>query len=327
MRHHHLRLSAVCLGILSASSAYASCGSGGCAVNTNWDEHSISQPGLSLDLRQSFTRADQLRSGSNKIAADMAFAGEVENLRTITRITTLTANYTLDQNFGITAQLPYVSRDHMHNLGPYTGNVSAGVESFNAKALGDIKLVGRYSTELNEENHSSVGIKFGLKLASGRKDFTLDTGVVPTEVSLQPGNGSTDLIVGAFWNQAALGNALSWFAQATLQSSLKHDAAFRPGNQINVDGGLRYNVGSGLNGLLQINTHWNAVDVGSSAALTAAGDASSGGKGISLTPGLSYAIAPRSNVYALLQLPIYQSVNGEQLTASKSLTVGINHRF
>ncbi len=327
MRHHHLRLAAVCLGVLSASGAYASCGSSSCAVNTNWDEHSISQPGLNLDLRHSYTRADQLRSGSKKIAADTTFAGEVENLRTITRITTLTANYTLDQNFGITVQLPYVSRNHMHNLGPYTGNISAGVESFNASALGDIKLIGRYSTVLDEESHSSVGIKFGLKLANGRRDFTLNTGVVPNEVALQPGNGSTDLIVGAFWNQAVPGNAVSWFAQATLQSSIRHDAAFRPGNQVNVDGGLRYNVGSGLNGLLQVNTHWNAVDVGSSAALTAAGDASSGGKGISLTPGLSYAFTPRSNVYALLQLPVYQSVNGEQLTASKSLTAGINHRF
>ncbi len=327
MRHHHLRLTAVGLGILSASGAYASCGSSSCAVNTNWDEHSVSQPGFSLDLRQSYTRADQLRSGSNKITADTTFAGEVENLRTITRITTLTANYALDQNFGITVQLPYVSRNHMHNLGPYTGNVSAGVESFDAKALGDIKVIGRYSAVLNEEDRSSVGIKFGLKLSNGRKDFTLDTGAIPNEVALQPGNGSTDLIVGAFWNQAVPGNALSWFAQATLQSSIKHDTAFRPGNQINVDGGLRYNVSSGLNGLLQVNTHWNAVDLGSNAALTAAGDASSGGKGIALTPGLSFAFTPRSNLYALLQLPIYQSVNGEQLTASKSLTAGINHRF
>ncbi len=322
----HLRLAA-CLCFLSVSSAYASCGSNGCAVNTNWDEHSISQPGLSLDLRHSYTRADQLRSGRKRITADTTFAGEVENLRTITKVTTLAANYTLDQNFGITVQLPYVSRDHMHNLGPYTGNVSAGVESFNASALGDIKLIGRYSAVLDEESHSSVGIKFGLKLANGRRDVTLNTGVIPNEVALQPGNGSTDLIVGAFWNQAAPGDALSWFAQATLQSSLKHDATFRPGNQVNVDGGLRYNAGRGLNGLLQINTHWNAVDVGSSAALTPAGDASSGGKGISLTPGLSYAFTPRSNVYALLQFPIYQSVNGEQLTASKSLTVGINHRY
>lgn len=328
MRHHHLRLSAVCFGILSASGAYASCGSGACAVNTNWDEHSISQPGLRLDLRQSFARADQLRSGSSKIAADTTFTGEVENLRTITKITTLTADYTLDQNFGITAQLPYVSRDHMHNLGPYVGNVSAGVESFNAKALGDIKLVGRYRVTQNEENHSSVGFKFGLKLATGRKDFTLNTGVVPNEVMLQPGNGSTDLILGTFWNQATPGEAWSWFAQGTLQSSIRNDVSYRPGNQINLDGGTRYAFSRGLSGLLQLNAQWNATDSGVNAALSpVTGGASSGGKIVSLTPGLSYAIVSGSNVYALLQLPLYQSVNGEQLTASKSLIVGINHRF
>lgn len=323
----HLNVLFIALGILYLSGAYASCGSSACAVNTNWDEHSAGQPGLSLDLRQSFTRADQLRSGTNKISADTTFAGEVENLRTITKITTLTADYTIDQNFGITAHLSYVSRDHNHNLGPYVGAVSAGQEGFNAKSLGDIKLVGRYRMPPNEADHSSVGIKFGLKLATGRKDFTLDTGVIPNEVTLQPGNGSTDLILGAFWNQATPGNALGWFAQAILQNSIKHDTTFRPGNQISVDGGLRYNVGSGLNGLLQVNAQWSAVDVGTNAALTAAGDSSSGGKIISLTPGLSYSLMTRTNVYALLQLPIYQSVNGEQLTASKSFTVGINHRY
>lgn len=314
-------------GILLVSNAYASCGSSACVVNTNWDEHSAGQPGLSLDLRQSFTRADQLRSGTNKIAADTTFAGEVENLRTITRITTLTADYTLNEHLGITSNLPYVSRDHNHNLGPYAGTISAGQESFNAKSLGDIKLVGRYRATLNEAEHSSIGIKFGLKLATGRKDFTLNTGVVPNEATLQPGNGSTDLIVGAFWNQATPGNSASWFSQVTLQSSIKHDSAFRPGNQINLDGGLRYNAGSGLNGLLQVNAQWSAVDVGSNAALTAVGDSSSGGKTISITPGLSYTLMIKTNVYALLQLPVYQSVNGEQLTASKSFTVGINHRY
>ena len=316
----------IALSILSVSQAYASCGSSACSINTNWDEHSANQPGLSLDLRQSFTRSDQLRSGSSKIAADTADA-EVENLRTITKITTLMADYTFNQNIGLTVQLPYVSRDHAHNLGPYAP-ASLGVETFNAKALGDIKLTGRYRMTLNEEDHSSVGIKVGIKMATGRKDATWDgTTTVPGEVSLQPGNGSTDLILGAFWNQAAPGNALSWFAQAILQNSIKHDDVFRPGNQINVDGGARYNVGRSLNALLQLNGHWNAADGGSSAPLTAAGDPNSGGKAISVTPGLSYSLAAGTNVYGLLQLPIYQSVNGQQLTASNSVTIGINHRY
>jgi hypothetical protein len=42
---------------------------------------------------------------------------------------------------------------------------------------------------------------------------------------------------------------------------------------------------------------------------------------------VSLAIIPGTNLYALVQLPLSQNVNGEQLTASKSFTVGINHRY
>lgn len=41
-------------------------------------------------------------------------------------------------------QLPYVLRDHVHNISPYTGSTPADYESFQANAMGDIKLVGRY---------------------------------------------------------------------------------------------------------------------------------------------------------------------------------------
>ena len=320
MRHHLIYL-ALC-GLLNTPAAFANCGSSACAVNTNWDEHSASLPGLNLDLRQSYIKADQLRSGSSKIAADTTFAGEVENLRTITRITTLTADYTVNQNVGLTLQLPYVSRNHIHNLGPYDANGnSAGVESFNANSLGDVKLIGRFRSTPSEDTHASMGAKLGFKFATGRKDFTLNTGVVPGEVALQPGNGSTDLIAGIFWNQATPGNAQSWFIQATLQTPVKYDAAYRPGDQLNLDIGTRYNFGSGLNGLLQINSHWNGAD-------TLADGSSLGGLQITaLTPGLSYAVTMSTNIYGLLQLPIAQVVTGEQLTASNSITVGVNHRF
>ena len=328
MSHRYLHFSAICLGILSATGAYASCGGTACSINTNWDEHSTSKPGFSIDLRHHYSRADQLRSGSSKIAADTTFAGEVENLRTITKVTTLSVDYTADEHWGIVTNIPYVTRDHNHNIGPYTGTVAAGYESFYAQSLGDIKIVGRYRWTLNEEEHSSAGIKLGLKLNTGRRDFTLNTGVKPNEVTLQPGNGSTDLILGAFWNQSAPGEAWSWFAQGTLQSSIRNDAAYRPGNQINLDGGTRYAFGSSLSGLLQLNAQWNATDSGVNAALSpVTGGPSSGGKSVSLTPGLSYAMTRGTNLYGLLQLPLYQYVNGEQLTASKSVTVGINHRF
>ena len=160
------------LGMFCAGSAQASCGSGACSINTNWDEHGLSQPGWTSDLRYSYSRADALRSGSNKIAADTTFAGEVENLRTTNKIITASLDYTHDDHWGVMLTLPYVTRDHDHNLGPYTGATPAGYESFHANALGDIKVVGRYRWALDEASRSGMGVKFGLKLNTGKKDFS-----------------------------------------------------------------------------------------------------------------------------------------------------------
>ena len=324
-------LSLTLLGILCASNAQASCGSGACSINTNWDEHGLSNPGWSADLRYSYSRAGTLRSGSNKITvnptdmATYAAGDEVENLRSINQLVTATLDYTYDDHWGVMLHLPYVMRDHNHSL---ADPATPGYESFTAKALGDIKVVGRYRWALDETSHSGMGVKFGLKLNTGKKDFVIaQSGEVPTEATLQPGNGSTDLILGAFWQQATPGNNWSWFAQGTVQSSINSSATFRPGNQINLDGGTRYAFSRNLSGLLQLNSQWNSTDSGISAALTPTGAASSGGNSLSFTPGLSYAFTPSTQLYGLLQLPIYQYVNGEQLTASSSISVGINHRY
>ena len=319
------KIAAICV-LTFATHAHASCGSTACSMNTNWDDHSASQPGLSLDLRYITSTADVLRSRNNKIAADTKFNGEVENLSTVNTLITAIADYTLDEHWGATLSVPYLSRTHSHNLGPYNINgVSAGVETFSAKSIGDIKIVGRYRFALNDSN--GVGFKLGVKLNTGRKNFTLNTGVLPNEVTLQPGNGSTDLIVGGFWQNATPGTALSWFAQGLLQQSIASDPSFTPGYQINVDAGGRYAVNKALSALLQVNVQLNGQDSGSSAALTPSSSNSTGGQLISVTPGISVAITPGTNIYSLIQLPVYQFVNGEQLTASMGFTAGINHRF
>lgn len=330
MRSHHRLIYAALFGLLVTPLSHASCGSSVCAINTNWDEHSASQPGLSLDLRYSSARLDQLRAGSNKITADPTdpanAGGEVENLYTDNRLLTATLDYTLDDRLGFSVQLPYVMRTHKHSIGdPNPALVT--IETFDAKALGDIKVVGRYRFALGDS--SGVGIKAGLKLATGKKDIANDQGAIPGEVSLQPGNGSTDLILGAFWQQGAHGEAMSYFAQAMLQTSVNHLAEFKPGNQLNLDAGLRYALGKSASVLLQLNYQNNAQDSGSAAPADASGvpGTSTGGKFLYLTPGVSLAVVPGTNLYGLLQLPLSQNVNGEQLTASKSFTVGVNHRF
>ena len=333
----HVNLQRFCAASITSlivtisSSAHGSCGSTSCTINTDWNEHGASQPGWSTDFRYSYSRADILRSGTGKIVADPtdpAYSGiEAENLRTINQSVVASLDYTHDKHWGVMLQIPYVMRDHTHSIGnPDPAQVTT--ERFTANSLGDIKVVGRYRWEAGLNNRSSIGIKFGMKLNTGHKSFLMDTGALPEEATLQPGNGSTDLIVGAFWNQSTPASAWSWFAQGAFQYAMASTEQFHPGNQLNLDIGTRYAINPVLSGLLQLNTQWNEHDSGSAASISPiTNEASSGMKSISLTPGLSYTYSSETQLYTLIQIAVYQYVNGEQLTAPTTLSFGATHRF
>lgn len=326
-----VRLTLLLAALLGGGNAHASCGSALCSFNSNWNELGQTMSGWMFDLRYSYSMADTLRSGSSKIVAnptDPALAGvEVENRRTINQLVTATLDYNHDEHWGVSMQLPYVMRNHSHSIGD-PNPALVGYESFDAKAIGDIRLIGRYHWLPATFSDTTLGVKFGVKLPTGRRDFVIQqTGALPGEVTLQPGNGSTDLIVGAYWNRVEPGSAWNWFAQGSYEHSVHHLATFKPGDKVNVDLGTRYDIGHGFGALLQLNGLWLAEDKGPSAALTVGGVPSSGGSYYSLTPGLTYAATPASQLYAVVQLPFYQHVNGEQLTAGYALSGGMRLRF
>jgi len=53
----------------------------------------------------------------------------------------------------------------------------------------------------------------------------------------------------------------------------------------------------------------------------------SGGRSLFISPGVSIAVTQDVRVYGFLQAPLYQYVNGVQLTADKAAVVGISARF
>lgn len=317
-------------------SALASCGSTSCSINTDWSEHGMQHSGWSADIRYNYSRADKLKSGSDTITVsptDPAYAGiEVENQRTINQSITATLDYSSGQDWGMVLQLPYIMRDHTHQIGdPNPANVTN--ESFTANDFGDIKVMGRYRWQLDEAGFTSSGIKLGMKLPTGRHDFQKKDASgasigVPDEVTLQPGNGSTDLIAGAFWNRNTPGSDFSWYVQGMVQSAVDSLKDYRPGNQYNLDLGMRYAFSHSLNGLLQLNAQWNNRDSGNKASLSPiTGEASSGGKLYALSPGLSYAATDTLQIYAIAQIPLYQYVNGEQLTTAATYTFGLTQHY
>ena len=321
--------------VMLASNANASCGSAFCSVNTGWDTQGLSSyEGLRVDLRYSYAKADRLRAGSSRITPDAPSGSnaEIEDGRTVNQMLNVDADYTINARWNVALGVPLVMRDHTH-----TFDSSAGpfVQQAKFTELGDIRVVGRYKFDLGSMNTGS-GIRFGLKLPTGAINKTMtppDPANSPTipyvlERSSQPGSGSSDAILGAYYFRNLPGANWGWFASAQVQAAISTRDGYRPGRELGLDLGMHYAITPALNALLQLNAQHRERDTGANS------NVASGGYSWNLSPGLSYAIAPQTQLYGIAQVALKQYANTDpadpasgQLTAPWSLAVGVGHRF
>lgn len=239
-------------------------------------------------------------------------------MRTINRNMVATLDWNINQDWGLTLKVPYISRTHSHifNADNGSGGSDPELERWSFSGLGDIQAIGRYN--VYRDDHSSAGVRFGLKLPTG--SIHKSNSEEKAERTLQPGSGSVDRLLGAYYNHRFV--HLNWFVQSMWQQSVHDRDQFELGDKLGVDTGLSYMLTPDLNVLLQLNALHKSRDSGANAE-----PKDSGGSSVNLSPGLSYRVAPNTQVYGFVQKPIYQYVNGAQLTADWSLAVGINTLF
>jgi len=297
-------------------SASATCGAAVCALNTAWEAQGVTtEPGLRLDLRFEYIDQDQPRAGRRKVAV-----GEIpqhhDEIRTINRNWIATFDYAPNPDWGVSLQVPLLNRDHAHIHHQGTPHF----ESARFGEIGDARLLARRQLAGGEVTHGVIG---GLKLPTGKTDVELDQGG-EAERSLQPGTGTTDLIVGYYANTLRiLGDAPArLFAQAQIQAALDEARGYRPGTQYNLDLGIVYPAAGTWSGLLQVNAQVRGRERGENAE-----PENSGGSFVWLSPGVSYALGRSTQLYAFVQLPVYQRVNGVQLTADYAAAAGVHWRF
>ena len=305
--------------LLYTSAAHANCGSAFCNLNTNWDIQSVStKPGIRLDLRAEFIKQDELRQGSNRTKP----AGEVEEedeIRTINRNYLATLDWNIDADWGLTVKVPFIDRSHKHifNEDDGLGGVEPELEKWNFSGLGDIQTVGRY--RFYHDAMSNAGLSIGVKLPTGDIHVKNSAGD-KAERTLQPGTGSVDGLLGAYYNYRT-GN-LNWFAQGLWQQAVQERDNYKPGRKLNADLGFSYSATPDLSLLLQLNLQRQSKDTGSNAV-----PERSGSRTVSLSPGLSYRIANNTRIYGFVQNPLYQYVRGKQLTSDWSAVLGLNTQF
>lgn len=276
-----------------------------------------SGPGLRFDLRYDYLNQDQVRSGTAKVGT-WPVAPHEQEMFTRNQYLTAAIDYSFDSNWGINIHLPYVVRTHATGGFNYNGTDDGTSKT---SSPGDVKVIGHYQGLSDEHN---LGVQFGVKLPTGSHTQNFSGGSIagePLDRGLQPGTGTTDLIIGAF-HFASVSQNWDYFSQAVAQLPLNSRDDYKPGQSLNANIGFRYLGFDKVVPQIQINARVSGKDSGANASPD-----DSGGKTLYLSPGVTFPVTEKVKVYAFVQLPIYQNLNGYQLAPKYTVSVGTRFEF
>jgi hypothetical protein len=321
----------------SLSSDSASGNDGGYSASSGWN----------VSLLYSFIDQSELRTGSHstspgQIAAINNNGGnqEVEH-NTTNNYLTLGTTYTPNADWHFNAQLPYIIRAHSTYGAATTDQINDGnLSAVSVNDFGDARFVASYQGILPD---NSLGLQLGIKLPTGRYGgqntvtgafvgrhpytFASGPGVGQSlDTSLQPGTGSTDLILGTYYEKA-VSQDFDAFANAQFQVAVAQfldqaNANFRPGNVAYVSAGLRYEHTPEWTPQLQINVSHKSADQGALADAT-----DTAGTVVYLSPGISAPLSDSAHIYGIIQVPVKSWLDGYQLFPRWTGSVGLNYAF
>lgn len=337
------------IALMGSSQAFA-CATCGCSLSSDGALGYSTTSGWGISMDDTYINQDQLRSGRGSITPQQvqAINGQEVEKDTINRYLTLGISYTLDADWNFKLLAPYIDRNHStYGTDATLPLTSSQVSSANVSSIGDVKLIGSYQGLLPTHN---LGVQLGVKLPTGdyggpsasNSSNVVGQGAVGRnpvgfgangnsassylDTSLQAGNGSTDLILGAYYYQA-ISQDFDAFVNAQFEFAVHHNlndagADYRPGNQSTINFGVRYEADPKIVPQLQVNITTKSNDQG---ALADVSDTS--GTVAYLSPGIAFSVTPNLRMYGFLQVPIYSQLGGYQLFPHYTATAGISYQF
>jgi hypothetical protein len=283
-------------------------------------------PGWRLSLEYDYIHQDQLRSGTRAVSGVPA-GHELEH-ETLNQYVTAGLSYSPNSAWDLTLLVPWVIRTHS-TYGTYDPTQPLpDVSSSRSSSVGDLKLIGSYQGFLPTHN---LGVQLGVKLPTGHyypsvKFYDGPEAGAPLDASLQPGTGSTDVIVGAYYYRA-ISQDFDFFVNGQFQSAVKHrlDQAgndYRPGNSTTVSIGVRYEGSPQWVPQLQVNLLHKSPDQGALADVQ-----STAGSVAYISPGLTVRLSAKLNAFGFVQLPVYSNLYGYQLFPRYTASAGAAYAF
>lgn len=311
------RVALLLLGLGSASPWALACSSCGCSLSTDWASQGYAaSEGLRFDLRTDYFNQDQLRSGTGKVdrgGIELPSEREIQQ-KTVNRSTTLSMDYSPGDLWGVNLQLPYHDRFHTT-----IAEGDTGISTSHTKSIGDLRLTARYQGLVEDR---SVGVQFGVKFATGRFHEPFIDGPqegAPLDRGLQPGTGTTDLLVGLY-HFGAINRDWEYFAQALVQQPMNSRENFRPGTGLNVNLGARYVANEWITPHIQLNVRSEKREAGANADVE-----NSGATLVNISPGVTVKVKEGLTLYGYFQVPIHQRVNGLQVEPRYTVSFGLRY--
>ncbi len=228
--------------------------------------------------------------------------------------------YGVTSDFAVFGVLPYLNKElRLDTPGGRVTRKSSGVS--------DLRLFGRYTFYQQDAPGQTLRVAAfaGVEAPTGDDDQRDSQGRVPAP--LQPGSGSWDGFAGLVGTFQTLDDQLD--AQLAFQANREANA-FEAGDEWHVDLSWQHRLlprtlGAGLPdflyGVLELNAVHRSKDT-----FNGAGDGSSGGTQVFLSPGLQY-VAQRWIIEIVAQLPAMQNLNGVALEDDYALRAGVRFNF
>jgi hypothetical protein len=247
----------------------------------------------------------------NYHASQPASGGKNSDKQIRSHFLTLGAQYMFNRSWGLMVEVPYWMRLFR------TAGDDGSINSFNHANFGDVRVYGMY-TGLSED--MSTGLLAGFKLPTGDhtyEHFDRDTSI---------GTGSTDLLLGAYqlgtfpsrvgkFKLTFRDRPFNWYAQFYFDYPFWTTGNYVPGKEFDAGLGAYYNFGTvgRLNEvapMFSFLTSVRAHDLGAESAQPPA----SGYERLLIAPGGEIGFGP-FKLYADIEFPVFQYMNGYQLTA------------
>jgi hypothetical protein len=340
--------------LLIASSVPTSalaCATCGCSLSTDAAMGYSTDTGWRASLEYDYINQNQLRTGSHAVSSaqvaginDAGGDQEVED-ETINRYTTFGLGYSPSADWNLRLLVPYVNRGHS-TYGAATNPITSDqLSGSTITGLGDIRFITSYQGLLEQRN---LGLQLGVKMPTGNyggpnADGTGIVGRHPTafssgpisqnaspgnlvDTSLQPGTGSTDVIVGIYYHRA-ISDDFDAFVNGQFQAAVVHrldqsGQDFRPGNTATTSLGVRYEAHPGLVPQFQLNIFHKAADQGA-----LADNLDSAGTVAYLSPGVTVSVTGNLQAFGFVQVPIYSHLIGYQLAPRWTASAGLSYSF